>query len=246
MISIRSHLRDLGVSEGTAVLVHSNLALAFNESTEGLAERVLDCLEDLVGESGNITLPAFTYSFPQREIFDPQSRAGPEAMGLLSVEAFKRGYIRTRDPIFSFLMKPDHFKGVRLGVDSHRSFGVGSTLRKIVALDFLILNLGIHPASTVFHEFELEAQVPYRLEKNFTGSMRVGESLDELDWTSYVRDLSTNETRIKLSNLEHIFAQMQTFRTLTFGRRRSSSYKAQDARKVVLDELRKNPRSLVI
>jgi len=159
-------LEHLGVRRGAGLLVHSSFALAFDSELGVTPGKLLDCLEEFIGSEGVIVLPSFTYSFARGEVFDKSNSARLDQMGALSTEAFARGYFRTEDPIFSFLASERTFSGVDLEPEFQRSFGAGSTFRKLIDLNFLVLNFGMHSATTLIHEFEFESKVPYRFEKN--------------------------------------------------------------------------------
>ena len=96
-------LRDLGLSQGSNILVHSSLS-SFGY-VEGGADTVIDALLELISEEGTIMMPAYTYS--------TRSPDGPaysldlpleKSMGIIPATFRKRaGVERSMNPCFSFL-----------------------------------------------------------------------------------------------------------------------------------------------
>lgn len=245
MNDLHSSLGELGVERGSGVLVHSSFALAFNQSNSVTPDRVLQALEDLVGPNGALLFPSFTYSFPKGEKYARDNRASVSKMGVLPLAAFDAGYFRSRDPIFSFLMSQPIFRGTPLEPDSDKSFGRGSTIQKIIDLDFLILNLGVHPLSTILHDLELQAAVPYRKEKDFTGTILHDSKATRIQWTSYVRDLSLQSSELNILKVRPIIEKLESFRSLNMGRYPSCSYRALEARESIVPALLGDPLSLL-
>lgn len=245
MNDLRASLAKLGVERGSGVLVHSSFALAFNQDDSVTPELVLQALEDLVGPDGAVLFPSFTYSFPKGEEYVRNDRASVTQMGAIPLAAFDAGYPRSRDPIFSFLMSQDTFRGTYLEPDSDNSFGVGSTVRKIIELDFVVLNLGVHPLSTVLHDLELQAAVPYRMQKKFTGTISEGSKSSRIEWTSYVRDLSLQSSELNISKVRPIIENLKSFRSLSMGRYPSCSYRALETKETVVPALLNDPLSLL-
>jgi aminoglycoside 3-N-acetyltransferase len=97
-------LRKAGISSGQTVLCHSNIGF-FGIPSEGnnreTADRiVLEGFLDVIGKSGTLIVPTFTYSFCKNETFDPdlsQSTCGPWSEYVRTQSAARRSL----DPLFS-------------------------------------------------------------------------------------------------------------------------------------------------
>lgn len=235
----------MGVRRGDGILVHSSLALAFDSNFRVRPTQLLANLERLVGEEGVVVLPSFSYSLPTGRVFNKADADSFKAMGALPQVAFAAGYHRTDDPIFSFLLSRRNFHGETLDPECSNSFGAGSTMRKLIDLDFLVLNLGVHPASTLLHETEHRAKVPYRFEKTFQGERILGNHKEKVAWTSYVRDLEAPKSEIKISLVKAVMSELNSFKSQNFGRHSSSSFRAKEAESKVLGLLRENPTALL-
>lgn len=77
---LRQELSVLGVKEGDAVLVHSSMKAL---GTKLSPEEVIDVLQEAVGESGTLLMPALTYEnvCGEHKVFD--SGTTPPCVGLL-------------------------------------------------------------------------------------------------------------------------------------------------------------------
>ncbi len=96
-------LTELKICPGDIVCVHSqifSLGCPFI-SKENLLELLTEILQQMVGKNGTLIMPAFSYSFCKKELFDVQNT--PSDVGVLT-EFFRKqkNVKRTAHPIFSF------------------------------------------------------------------------------------------------------------------------------------------------
>ena len=96
-------LRELGIRRGDTICVHSQI---YSLGKAGMLRNdylnmILKVLKEAVGENGTIIMPAFSYSFCDKQIFDVQE--SKSTVGILT-EFFRNseGVSRTVHPIFSF------------------------------------------------------------------------------------------------------------------------------------------------
>jgi aminoglycoside 3-N-acetyltransferase len=176
--SITTELRELGVVEGSVLLVHSSLRrLGY---VAGGAQAVVDALLAAVGGDGTVVVPAFSaeLSDPARWIappvpeswwpilrnetpaFDP--RVTPTRhMGAI-VDCFLRypDVRRSQHPRDSFAARGPHARAI---VDEHRlayALGEHSPLARIYDLDGWVLLLGVdHGNNTSLHLAEYRADM---------------------------------------------------------------------------------------
>lgn len=100
-----SALRKAGVKEGDCTISHSSLFdFGFPDlKGENLCHFYLDAYFKVVGESGILVLPAFSYTFCKGENFDPFTTKSE--VNALANYCIDHGLgIRTLDPIFSYLI----------------------------------------------------------------------------------------------------------------------------------------------
>ena len=184
-------LDNIGINARSKIFIHSNLGPLgkVNSSSANPQQLILDVIEEMVGASGCLILPAFTYSFGKKDIFEPMNAKGIAEMGALSIEAFNRNYMRSIDPMFSLLgygAKCEEY----LRIDSKQSHGPGSSFSKIMDNDFVILNINTGFASTLLHEIEFRNHVSYRYMKNFTGWQitNIRGKVEKLTWKAFVNN----------------------------------------------------------
>ncbi len=96
-------LTELKICPGDIVCVHSqifSLGCPFI-SKENLLELLTEILQQMVVKNGTLIMPAFSYSFCKKELFDVQNT--PSDVGVLT-EFFRKqkNVKRTAHPIFSF------------------------------------------------------------------------------------------------------------------------------------------------
>ena len=92
-----------GVKEGDCMLLHAD-AMAAAQLTGVPPDRrvhaLLDGVLDVLGQSGTLVMPTFSYSATQDEVFNP--KITPSDVGLLTEHFRKRPHVqRSRHPIFS-------------------------------------------------------------------------------------------------------------------------------------------------
>ena len=186
-------LQKVGIQSGDTLFVHADLK-SFGKVIAGLdrktfIEAFIAALQECIGQSGNLIMPTFTYSFCKKEVFDPQ--ATPSAVGILS-EQFRAlpGVMRSNDPIFSVsAWGADKNFFADVGPDC---FGVNSVFEKLYDRDAKIIFLGDTFDITYIHFVEQHFGVPYRFIKHFTGVIKTKERLRECTVSYNVRPLDKN------------------------------------------------------
>ena len=135
----------------------------------------LAIFKNLVGKKGNIIVPAFSYSWgknKKNKIF-VERKTEPET-GIFSKFLFKnRQFVRTADPMFSFLIYgKDKSKLVKINNDS---FGKESIFHKINNSKTKLVSFGINRFDPTFVHFveqyfdENIKRINYRYRKKFKG-----------------------------------------------------------------------------
>ncbi|MBO5889073.1 MAG: AAC(3) family N-acetyltransferase [Clostridia bacterium] len=155
-------LYNLGLKKGDTVFVHSSLKSMGN--VEGGAITVIDALKEVVGESGTVLFPAFSFSVCSSKYFSYNDT--PSCVGFIS-ETFRKldGVVRSMHPTHSASAYGKN--AVELTKDHYLDdtpVGANSPLRKLPKLGGKILMLGCPFASNTFmHGMEEVANAPYAL-----------------------------------------------------------------------------------
>ena len=156
-------LKKLSLREGDSVVVHSSLKSMGN--VEGGAKTVISALSHVIGESGTLLFPAFTfatsYGDSQFSILET-----PACIGVIA-ETFRReeGVLRSFHPTHSVCAKGPLAKAYIEGHELDETpMGPNSPYQKLSKYNAKILFLGCGLApNSFFHALEEVAKLPYTL-----------------------------------------------------------------------------------
>jgi aminoglycoside 3-N-acetyltransferase len=245
---LREALDKLSINKGDIILVRSAL---FNFGVPAVKTRqaicspsflgeILDCFVDAVGSDGTVLMPTYTYSFCKGLDFDVKRT--PSATGLFT-EYFRNlpGIKRTLEPIFSISMRGreiDYFSDI-----SNLCFGEGSIYDKLYASGAKLVGLGIPSAEalTPIHYIEKRANVSYRFDKHFSGTI-IDHSDNRIpsEFIYFVRKL--DEPSIgKICRIEEIVRVNSDFKETSFAKGIISSFDYSSFVDDCLQKLKINP-----
>ncbi len=143
----------------------------FGWEVRDIADRLLDIIEEFIGDDRTLLFPSFCASnFIKTRKFD-LVRSRPVESGIIPTRAICRtGYLRTRKPIHSYLVKGPKANEV-LSLPSTTSWGDDGILGWMGKVNARICPLGLpwHQACSYFHRIEETTEVPYRYYKRFAG-----------------------------------------------------------------------------
>ncbi len=182
-------LKEIGADDCETLFIHSDLLFGraptdFNRREYlGILYQVIEKLE-----VRNVIVPAFTYSFCNKEDFDV--RASRTSMGAFSeFVRRKEGRYRTHDPLLSVsvpLCLKRRFEQV-----GHHSLGEGSAFDILHTMDgvkFLFLGARQGECFTYVHYVEKMLDVPYRFDMAFQGRVKDEEGkVEERTQTIHTR-----------------------------------------------------------
>lgn len=190
-------LRELGLSQGDTVMVHSSLfSLGLLEGFKPAeqAEAYLRILLEMLGEDGTLIAPAFNFGFCKGKPFHRQ-KTPSSGMGVLS-ESIRthKNSIRSKHPMQSVSVSGHQSQWIT-EPDTESSFSPDGPFHRYIELNGKLLFLGTSiQAAALVHWVEERQEVPYRHWKSFTG-----EYIDDLEniheertYKMYVRDLTLN------------------------------------------------------
>lgn len=156
--SLESALRDAGLGPGDAVLVHSSLRSV--GPVDGGPANVVSVMLDLLGPSGILMVPTFTYT---RDLIKPwfDSRTTAGLTGALA-EAVRRwpGSVRSLHPTHSVAAIGSRADEMTTGHLQVRALGIGSPIDRLAQAGGKVLLIGVdHRASSTIHVGEERAGV---------------------------------------------------------------------------------------
>ena len=200
--TLLADLRRLGLSEGSTLLVHSSLsALGW---VVGGAQTVVLALEDAIGATGTLMMPAYSLNAPEPSVwrnppvpeswwatirnewppFDRDLSPGVH-LGIVA-EAFRhqQGVLRSDHPNNSFCARGPNARSL---LDSHSlddSLGERSPLSRLYNLHGQVLLLGVdHSSNSSLHLAEYRARWPgKRPAPPFRARMLRGDSIVEVEF----------------------------------------------------------------
>ena len=102
---IKEQLIKVGLKKGDTVLVHSQLLKVGipEEDVFDLGKYYLDIILEIIGDDGELVLPAFTYSYCKNNVFSPLKDMSSVSELANTCIRNHIGY-RTLDPIFSYVI----------------------------------------------------------------------------------------------------------------------------------------------
>lgn len=172
---LEAGLRAAGLSAGDTVFVHASLGrLGYPDrgrDAESACAVAYDALRAVIGESGTLVVPTYTYSIGAGAPFDVA--ATPSAVGPFTEYVRRQpGAIRSAEPMLS-VAAVGRLAAALTADLPHTSYGDGSVYDRLCTVDakLSLLGLDLHWA-TFRHFIEERARVPFRFLKTFTGTVR--------------------------------------------------------------------------
>jgi len=168
--------KKLGLDIGDKVIVHSSLSSL--GSVDGGPETVIKSLQEAVGRSGILVMPAFTYGSGPFH-----SETSPSVVGLIS-ETFRQmnDVYRSWHPTHSFCIWGKSAKNWAVIHNNYHLFADNSPIVRLYRDEGKILLIGVdNRANTMIHLAEKFAAVPYIS----------GTSLDYVDDNGNIRSVAS-------------------------------------------------------
>lgn len=240
--SLVTALRNAGLNKGDIVFGHSNIGF-FGFPVEGrdkdtIFEVILDAFFEVIGTEGTLVAPAFTYSFPKGEVFDPDKTPGIGGTFSEMLRSLPESY-RSVDPSVSVVAIGGRAKEVteNMPLNSYDEDGIFGRLLRFNAK---ACNMNIDAATTFVHYAERVFQVPYRFDKTFAGVIRQDKTDIKTSNTIWVRYL-LDETEPKFEPFDKIAMEKGYCRQELVGRGFVKVMTIRDQFRLVEETLPENP-----
>ncbi len=223
-------LCDVGLKKGDIVFSHSNIGFLGNpvggNYPENVFNTILNGFFDVIGSSGTLVVPTFTYSFSRGRIFDPDKT--PSDCGFLTeqIRLHPDAY-RSEDPhvsVASIGMRADELtKNV-----PENAYDTNSFFDRFYKADGVICNFNLDAAYVTFiHYIEKALKVPYRFDKTFTGVFQKAGMEEIRKGTIWVRYL-TKGTFQSPHALNQLIKERNLYKVAKIGRGSIGLIKAKD------------------
>lgn len=236
-------LKALGVKEGGFLFVHSDIRTFGKmaaQDASSLMSILTRILQKAVGETGTLAMPTFSYSWGQHGGSFDKKNSNSTVGALTNFFRKQPGVTRTIHPFFSIATQGPLTK--RLLSYSKSCFGAGTIFDTLVEKKATLVFFGttFEDACTLAHHIEQMASVPYRYNKDFTGTIIDGAEQYQDTFSYFVRPLDGN---VEL-DLRRFSAHMKNnglLREVPIGNSTISAVGAEDTYREGMDLLAKDP-----
>ncbi len=241
---IAEALQTLGVGAGHIVFVHSSLSSI--GYVEGGADAVVDAFLDVLGSTGTLVVPAFTFSHGGKlnPVFDP-IRDASEMGHITEVARTRPGARRSRHLLHSVAALGPHAEDIT-AVHGPSAWAADGPFWKLYELDAHILMLGVpYLRCTFFHVVEQLVQVRYRRWREVEARVREPDgrkrSLPMFGYSPKPGFVGNDFNKLGVILEERGLVQVGAV-----GNAVARRFRARDALEVGLAEYRKDPLLFVI
>lgn len=193
-IYIKEQLIKVGLKKGDTVLVHSQLLKVGipEEDVFDLGKYYLDIILEIIGDDGELVLPAFTYSYCKKKVFSPLKDMSSVSELANTCIRNHIGY-RTLDPIFSYVIvnpksAEQSFSNVCFDFDNGMAGYLASKKAKY-------LMIGDQIYFTLWHACEQQLHTYNRFMKKFSGITKINGVENNSDYYFYCRRYCDNTIR---------------------------------------------------
>jgi aminoglycoside 3-N-acetyltransferase len=200
----------------------------------------------VLGPDGTWILPAYTYSYPKGEVFDPATTPPTKDMGALSLALWRHpDAVRSLDPIFSVVAIGGRARELVAGVPDN-CFGPDSLYARLDAADAAMCNIGIGSHSLHLHYIEQKIGVDYRFLKRFTGVSVVDGEERETGIDYNVRGLDEPRHVAYFMRLDRDGRADGSVRAARLGRGEMNMIRARRMEELVREGIARDPEYLVL
>ena len=244
-------LRAVGLRAGDAAFSHSSVAMlgipAMGLDEQAVATAFLAAFREVLGPEGTLVLPAFTYSYTKREVFDPAATPPTPGMGVLPTALWTHpDAVRSLDPIFSVIAFGARARELAGEAGADNCFGPDSVWARLLAADAAILNIGIGSHAALIHHVEQKLGVPYRYIKRFPGTTVVDGVARESVVAYNVAALDRPQDFAYFMRLDADGRASGAVATAPLGRGEVNLIRAREMERLIAEGLARDPRYLVV
>ena len=213
-------LTRLGIKKGDNLFSHSNVAF-FGIPDGGISHRsiyqnLIKGILDVIGTDGCLFVPAYTYSFPNKKIFNPKSpisQGGTLAQILINNKKSKRS-LEPNVSVVGIGKNSEYFLN-NIGTNA---YGKKSFFHRFFCESGKICNLNLNSVSTFIHYFERRLKVSYRYDKTFQGKILINNKQIESRSTIFVRKLKNQNFIQDLDYFDKNIKKQKIYKSRKLGR----------------------------
>ncbi len=189
--------RKLNIGKGDSIFLSTSLGMLGMPKTKNKnllltsSNWILESLEELIGKSGNIFVPTYSYSFTKKKKTFNVNTTNSSIGYFPNFFLRKKNIVRSHDPMVSIAGYGPDAKNILLK-SSKNSFGNNCVFERFLKLENLKcchIGLGVNWMPFI-HYLEWTNKVPFRFEKVLTGYIVKGKKKREkINWVYHARYL---------------------------------------------------------
>ena len=218
---LKNKLIELGIKKDDTIFVSSDIKMlvynSIKEKSKILPDDIINLLQELVGENGNLIFPTYNWDFCKGIPYDYNK--SPSQTGVLTQTALSRkDFKRTKHPIYSFAVW-GRDKNFLTSMDYKSSFGQDSIFAWFYKHNAknLVINVSYQHSLTFVHCVEEKNNISYRYLKDFTADYIDETGKKELKtYSMYVRLLEKNVVNT-VDPMHEIFLKENCVKEATIG-----------------------------
>lgn len=244
---IVSALKQLGITQGDTLFIHSNIGFfgipKGERSAVNANQTILNALLEVLGSEGTLAVPTFTYSFSNQHSFSPEHTASDCG----SFSEYIRNHpdsIRSLDPNVS-VAAIGKKAGILTRNVAKNAYSEDSFFGRFFNEAGKVCNFNFDTGSTLVHYIERLLNVPYRYDKAFSGTL----SCDGREWydtySIYVRDISSDATVADFTELDQIAVAQGLYQKTSLGRGFIGTIAIEDKYRLIKEKIQSNPNLLI-
>ncbi|AIU68108.1 AAC(3) family N-acetyltransferase [Vibrio coralliilyticus] len=184
-------IREVGVTEGDILFCHSNVGyLGLPEGAKSKNDAlamIYSSIRSVIGDSGTLVVPTFTYSFGTQERFNVETSVSNCGMFSEYIRQLPDSY-RSNDPSVSVAAVGRHADALTQVIDDN-AYSDSSVFARLIEQKVRVFNINFDAGTTLLHFFERKYEVPYRFDKTFSGELYLDGDYHQATSTLWVRDL---------------------------------------------------------
>lgn len=244
---LASALYDIGLREGDIVFSHSNIGYFGcpdgEKTVENAYQTILNAFFDVIGKSGTLIVPSFTYSHSSGKVFNYEET--PSTCGIFT-EMLRKDpkSIRSSDPNVSVVAFGSQVKDLTQCLPIN-SYSETSFFGRFLKAKGKICNLNFDAGSTFIHFVERMLGVDYRYDKTFSGLTEFGTQSKEVSSVLYVQDYNISGSQANFEAFNRLAISKNMYTTQNVGRGMVGCISADATYNLIASVLPANPHFLI-
>ena len=240
-------LTEVGVSKGDNIFIYSNIG--FFGKLKGATNKgdyyqiFKKAIFEVIGESGTLVVPTFSYSFCWSNSFDKDKT--PSVCGALSEMVRKDPQsLRSGDANFSIATIGENAEYFTKDAPEH-SFGPNSFWERFLERRGKFCNFNFDSASTFVHYVEKHLNVSYRHDKPFPGTFIANGKEQKGVFYHFVYDLNKPYNAPDFTKFDKKAKDIGLAKTANLGKGQIVLISARDVFELIKSEVKTNPTFLI-